>query len=57
MKGKLALETTKKLLLNNGLLLLAYLVTQTLTTFAGNANIVLPTSVEGALQLKNDLKY
>lgn len=51
MKGKLALETTKKLLLNNGLLLLAYLVTQTITTFAGNANIVLPTSVEGALQL------
>jgi hypothetical protein len=51
MNGKLTLDTAKKLLLNNGLLLLAYLVVQTVTTFAGNEYIVLPSNVEAALQL------
>lgn len=51
MNGKLALETTKKLLLNNVLLLLAYLVCQTVSNFAANEYITLPIYVESALQL------
>ena len=51
MKGKLALETTKKLLLNNGLLLLAYLVLQTISNCASNQYIALSTNMEATLQL------
>lgn len=51
MNGKLTIETTKKLLLNTGLLLLAYLVCQTVSNFASNEYIKLPIYVESALQL------
>ena len=51
MKGKLTLETSKKLLLNNCLLFLAFWVLQAVANFAGNGYITLPTTVEAALQL------
>lgn len=51
MTGKLASETTKKLLLNNILLVLAYLVFQTVGNFAANEYIMIPTYAEAALQL------
>ena len=57
MNGKLALDTTKKLLLSNGLLLLAWLVVQTVTNFAGNEYFVLPVYVEAALQLISIVLY
>ncbi len=57
MKGKLALDTTKKLLLSNGLLFLATLAVQTVTNFAGNEYITLPAYVEAALQLISIVLY
>lgn len=57
MNGKLAFDTTKKLLLSNGLLLLAWLVVQTVTNFAGNEYFVLPVYVEAALQLISIVLY
>ena len=57
MKCKLALDTTKKLLLSNGLLFLATLAVQTVTNFAGNEYITLPVYVEAALQLISIVLY
>ena len=57
MKGKLTLETSKKLLLYNGLLFLIFFVFQTVANFAGNGYINLPIYVESALQLISIVLY
>ena len=57
MNGKLALETTKKLLLNNVLLVLVYLVFQTVTNFAGNDYIKVSTNALAALHLISIVLY
>ena len=57
MNGKLALETTKKLLLNNVLLVLVYLVFQTVTNFAGNEYIKVSTYALAALHLISIVLY
>ena len=57
MNGKLTLDTIKIMLLNNGLLLLAYLAVETVTTFATINGNVLPRSVSGVLELSSTVLY
>lgn len=57
MNGKLAWETTRKLLLLNIPLVLVYLVLQTVTNFVGNGYIKLSVYAESALQLITIVLY
>ena len=57
MNGKLTLDTIKKLLLNNGLLLLAYLAVVTVTTSAKINGNVVPRSVRGVLEQSSTVLY
>lgn len=57
MNGKIAGETTKKLILNNIPLALVYLVLQTVTNFVGNDYIKVSTYVLGALHLMSIVLY